>query len=92
MHIDKIFTDNETNLLMKRFRYSCSYRWFCDEIHMPFIDKKLTDVEMMIYLLNLNKIDKISLQICNHGFIPNKKCISQYDNSIVWLSNNPLLE
>lgn len=91
-HIDKIFTDSKTNLLMKRFRYSCSYRWFCDEIRMPFINKELTDVEMMIYLLNLNKIDKISLQICNHGFIPNKKCISQYDNSIVWLSNNPLLE
>lgn len=90
--IDKAFTDTKTNLLMRRFKYSYSNRWFCDEIRMPFIDKELTDVEMMIYLLNLNKIDKISLQICNYGFIPNKKCISQYGNSIVWLSNNPLLE
>ena len=90
--MENTFKDLSLWMMMNKFKQTFTYRWFADPIKIPFIDKELNDVEMMIYILNKNKINKVSLQICNHGFIPNSRSISAYDNTIVWLSEHPIIQ
>lgn len=87
--------DNELRKLVKKFQlylqlkeFANMYyrRWECDKVYIPFIDKELTDVESIIYILNKNKFKRILLLICNYNIMPTSKPISFYDKSTVTIS------
>ena len=84
--------DMKTMIALRDFRYSYMKRWISDKVYIPFINNKIDDVEMMIYLLNLNKVNTAAFLICNHHYIPNPRTISYYNNSVYWISTRKLVE
>ena len=91
--LDQIVEDPITRHNLLNFHVSCLRRWKCDEIYIPFINKEIDDVEMMIYVMNKAKVNTLAVYICNKdNFIPNHKCISFYDNMEATISNRKIIE
>lgn len=91
--LDQVVEDPITRHNLLNFHASCLRRWKCDEIYIPFINKEIDDVEMMIYIMNKAKIDTLAVYICNKdNFVPNHKCISFYDNMEVTISNRKIVK
>ena len=91
--LDQVVEDPITRHNLLNFHISCLRRWKCDEIYIPFINKEIDDVEMMIYVMNKAKVNTLAVYICNKdNFIPNHKCISFYDNMEATISNRKIIE
>ena len=74
------------------FIYTYKQRWYCDKVYIPQVNTLMTDVEIIIYIMNINKIKKLNISICNNNFIINPKVINFFDNMTVWIAKNKLIE
>ena len=74
------------------FQYSYKRRWQCDPVFIPQVNSLMIDVEMIIYIMNINEIKKLNINICNYNYNINKKAISTFDNMTVWYSPELLIK
>ena len=92
---DDFINNNSNHIieLIRNFRYSYLRRWVCDSVYIPQINNSIEDVEMIIYIMNINKIRKLCVNICNkYNYRVNPKVISFFDHMTAWISPRDLLK